>query len=168
MLHVSTVAPFFGHPTFDEQFKFLSTLFSKSFPRHPRILPFSQDHILFLDLCSQALSVRVQGRETSSVWYCNIYYFRYAAGRQNFWNELWLNRSPNVICFHILYEFISWDAEATVFPVSLRCIQWLTQSYSNCVSRIKQIHFYSDLSDMNFVYFNCIIRSHIFEWCVRA
>jgi len=126
-------------------------------------------HKLFLDLCSQNLSVRVLSRDKCSTWFGNVCYFRYVAGRQNFLNELWRNRSTNVICLPILYEFISWDAEATVFPVSLRCIRRLTQSYSNCVSRSKQIHFYRDLSDMNFINCNCVIHSCIFEWLwVRA
>jgi hypothetical protein len=41
MLHFSTVAPFVGHPKAEEHFTFLSTLFSKSFSRHPPILSLS-------------------------------------------------------------------------------------------------------------------------------
>jgi hypothetical protein len=78
-------------------------------------------------------------------------------------NRILLSK-PRYLLLRFLTEILNlyWDAEATVFPVSLLCIKWLTQSYSNRVSRSKQIQFYSDLSDMNFIHFNCIILFPIF------
>jgi len=49
--------------------------------------PSTSYSVFLLDLRFQTLSVRVRSREKCSIWCCDAYYYKYAAGRQNFWNE---------------------------------------------------------------------------------